>query len=129
MRGGMNMMGLLAALVAAANTDKDFITSHPDLKTEKLSSVEKLSFVKENTPFLQEKINDGNIEIPPNFDLQSYIGEMNNKKDGTDDFEQMLVNPINFSDYQIEGDSDVKSDEGYSKEQYFEDNNIPPSSL
>lgn len=130
MRGGMNMKGLLVALLAAAKTDNKFITSRPGL--ENLNSVDQLSFVKENTSFLQKKINDGmKIEIPNDFDLQSYIDVMNNKKDGTDavGFEQMLANDVKFKDYKSD-ESDVKSDEsGYSKEQYFKANNIPSSSL
>ena len=134
MRGGMNMMGLLAALVAVLKTDTN------------LSSYEQFDAVNKNVPFLQKNINAGNTKIPTNFDLKLYIGEMNDKKAGTDDdgFKQMLENDFVFSDYQIEGDSDVKPDEsddkpdesdvkpdesGYSKEQYFEDNKIPTSSL
>ena len=140
MRGGMNMMGLLAALVAVLKTDTN------------LSSYEQFDAVNKNVPFLQKNINDGNTEIPTNFDLKLYIGKMNDKKAGTDDdgFKQMLENDFVFGDYQIDGDSDVKPDEsdvkpdesdikpdesdvksdesGYSKEQYFEANNIHYSS-
>ena len=154
MRGGMNMMGLLAALVAVLKTDTNLSSYEPD---------KQFDAVNKNVPFLQKNINAGNInagntEIPTNFDLKLYIGEMNDKKAGTDDdgFKQMLENDFVFGDYQIDGDSyvkpdesdvkpdesdvksdesdikpdesDVKSDEsGYSKEEYFEANNIHSS--
>ena len=120
MRGGMNMMGLLAALFAVVKKDTNF-----ESKDIVYGPNEQFAAVKENVPFVQTEINAGNTEIPTNFNLNLYIDEMNEKKYGTDDdgFKEMLDNNIDFGNYKIEGDSD------YSKEQYYRDNNIPTSSL
>ena len=140
MRGGMNMMGLLALLFAVLKTD-------PSFKSENIlyEPNDQFNVVKDNVHLLQNKIDagktiiPGETIIPNNFNLESYINEMNEKKQGTSDdgFNIMLKNEFDFSDYQ-KGDSGfepVKSDvesenSGYSKQQYYRDNNIPiPTNL